>query len=248
MKLRINKIPLIISILLTLILLILLIEPMPQDINYHGFSDISALFSIPNGLNVLSNIPFLLVGVFGYCKASTISSENPLKTAYLIFYLGVLLVSIGSGYYHLSPNNSSLVWDRLPMTIAFMALFTFVIGEFIDKSIVNYMLWPFILLGLSSIAYWQYTESIGAGDLRFYILVQFVPLLAIPIIISLFEGVRGNKISYWQLIICYILAKLFELYDKEVHQLLGLISGHSLKHLFAAFGIYLFYRSHNIKS
>lgn len=38
------------------------------------------------------------------------------------FYIGVAAVAFGSGYYHLKPNDSRLVWDRLPVS-SFPAVF-----------------------------------------------------------------------------------------------------------------------------
>jgi hypothetical protein len=32
------------------------------------------------------------------------------------FYVGVAAVGIGSSYYHLKPDDASLVWDRLPVS------------------------------------------------------------------------------------------------------------------------------------
>ncbi len=41
-------------------------------------------------------------------------------------------MGVGSGYYHLSPSNATLVWDRIPMSIAIMALLSIVIGEYMS--------------------------------------------------------------------------------------------------------------------
>ena len=41
-----------------------LLDPIPQDLAYHNFADTRALFGLPNAYDVLSNIPFLLVGVY----------------------------------------------------------------------------------------------------------------------------------------------------------------------------------------
>jgi NADH:ubiquinone oxidoreductase subunit 6 (subunit J) len=32
------------------------------------------------------------------------------------FYVGVAAVAFGSSYYHLKPNDDTLVWDRLPVS------------------------------------------------------------------------------------------------------------------------------------
>jgi hypothetical protein len=44
------------------------------------------------------------------------------RKAWLLLFAGVSLVSLGSAYCHWNPNDQTLVWDRVPMTIGFMGL------------------------------------------------------------------------------------------------------------------------------
>ena len=234
------------SIVLVVIALIAFIgaflnEPIPQDINYHNFSDQKTIFNIPNFWNVVTNIPFFIVGFLGILKLKTnekISIVNHNKIAYYIFYFGTILVAFGSGFYHLYPKNQTLVWDRLPMTLAFMALFSIIITEYISIQRGKSLLIPLILAGILSVIYWDYTESIGKGNLTYYALVQFYPIIAIPIILISFPSLYNRGNSYWFLLLAYLLAKVCEHYDLEIYNLLGFISGHSIKHLVAAFGLY----------
>lgn len=206
--------------------------PIAQDVAYHQFSDQITLFGIPNFWNVVSNIPFLMVGVMGLLRLPSIVSAS--KTQYLLFFVGITLVAFGSGYYHLQPSNSTLVWDRLPMTIAFMALFSIVISEFINEALGRKLLLPFLTVGLLSIVYW-----LVFNDLKVYVLVQFYPIVAILISLIFFRSFYTLKWGYWLLVLAYIVAKLFEHFDAATHQLFGWLSGHTLKHISAAIGIYL---------
>ena len=92
------------------------LSSVPQDVGYHNFSDESRYLLIPNALNVLSNLPFIIVGLYG-CVTLLKQRENSIgivksnTLAYVVLYSGVALVGIGSGYYHLWPSNNSLVWD-----------------------------------------------------------------------------------------------------------------------------------------
>lgn len=222
-------------------------EPIAQDILYHQFSDTHSFFSIPNSLNVISNLPFLFVGALGLLqllKTNTLQIVSSNKPAYIAIFLGTALVAFGSGYYHLSPNNETLVWDRIPMTIAFMGLFSVIITEFISEKIGKIALFPLLILGLSSVIYWHFTELNGAGDLRFYVLIQFFPLLSIPIILLFFNPKYDNTPSYWWLLFTYILAKIFELLDSQTHEIIHIISGHSIKHICAAVGLYILLKSY----
>jgi hypothetical protein len=78
------------------------------------------------------------------------------------------------------------------------------------------------------------TESRGHGDLRFYALVQFLPMLLIPMILLLYRNKNGKAVYFWSILVCYLLAKIFEFYDEQIFKSLTVISGHSLKHLVVA--------------
>ena len=219
-----------------------MISPIAQDTSYHQFSDTSTFWGIPNALNILSNLPFLIVGYLGVVevlknKNLNIIYEN--KHAYITLFLGAALVSFGSAYYHLFPNNDTLVWDRLPMTIAFMGLVSIVTSEFISIKLGKIILLPLVLFGLASVVYWDITEMQGMGDLRPYIFVQFFPIIAIPIVLCLFTSAFNKTSHYWWLLFSYVLAKLFEHFDQYFHEILIVISGHSLKHIAAAIGLYI---------
>ncbi len=164
---------------------------------------------------------------------------DDVRISYLLFFMGVTLVAFGSSYYHLNPNNETLLWDRLPMTIAFMALFSLVVSEFISIKIGKNILFPLLVFGIISVLYWFWSELGGAGDLRLYVLVQFLPILIMPIIFIFFKSSFSLVIGYWLLMLFYLIAKVFEYFDLEVYELLGVISGHSLKHIISALGLYI---------
>jgi hypothetical protein len=227
--------------------------PIPQDADYHLFVDERVVWSIPNFWNVVTSIPFAIVGLLGLAKLSTPGKLKFLHentTAYILLFVGTLLVSFGSAYYHLEPNNQTLVWDRLPMSIAFMALFSIVISEFLSVRSGKALLLPLILTGMLSVAYWHFGESRGNGDLRFYAIVQFYPMIALFIMLFCFRSSYTHVQAYWWLLLAYIIAKLFEHFDAEVYHSLGFISGHSLKHLTAALGVFVllvFYQKRGVR-
>mgnify|MGYP001942486041 CR=1 FL=1 len=238
-----NKRGLILLLLLALVSIgaILQMDPIVQDENYHQFSDENTLFGIPNFWNVISNLPFILVGLLGYKKLKLGAHS---KWKYQLLFAGIALVGLGSGYYHWMPSSETLVWDRLPMTITFMTLFAIIISEFVSVEWGNKLTIPLIILGFGSILYWRYSPS---GDLRPYALVQFYPLLAIPIILTHFKSKFSNTSGYWYLLLAYVLAKFCEHFDQQIHDSLSLISGHSLKHIFAAAGLYCLFYAYRVR-
>ena len=162
-----------------------------------------------------------------------IAAEVPqLALPYVLICTGVILVGFGSAYYHWAPSNSTLLWDRLPMTVAFMAL----LGLLLEDRGVAGRRWLWILLaaGIGSVLYWSWTETQGRGDLRPYALVQFLPMLLIPLILALFRHghVRTSRVR--AALGLFIAAKLFEHFDSTVYMTVGVIGGHAIKHLIAA--------------
>jgi len=192
---------------------------------------------VNNFWNVASNLPFLVVGLWGlyYVHRYGESTCLPgLQPAYSVFFTGICLTAFGSGFYHLIPTNDSLVWDRLPMTIGFAGLFSIIIGEFISVRGGRRILIPLLVIGIASVVYWAITESRGAGDLRPYAVVQFLPMMLIPIILLTHKPSIGAARYYWLMMLFYILAKLFEHFDAATYAVGMLISGHTLKHVFAS--------------
>jgi hypothetical protein len=218
------------------------LSPIPQDPSYHGFADPRAYLGIPNFGDVASNAPFLLVGILGlvYLAKGRAGPANPLAPAFYVYFVGVALVAFGSAYYHSEPNNGTLFWDRLPMSIAFMALFSAFIADRIHERVGRLLLVPLVALGVASVVYWHLGEQAGAGDLRFYGVVQFFPMVAIPLICVLFRPRRLDGRFVAAMIGFYALAKVFEFFDQATFELLGqAVSGHSLKHLAAAVAAYM---------
>lgn len=225
--------------------LLLLHGPIPQDPGYHVFADIRTCAGIPNFGNVATNLAFLLIGAAGlwWCL------RNPgagAQRSWMVFFLGVALVFIGSAYYHWAPNNDTLVWDRLPMTIAFMGLSAALVGEHAGERLGRMLLRPAVAVGIASVFWWHYSD-----DLRIYIWVQAAPLIAIPFVLALFPGRYTHRHYLLYGVAFYALAKVAEYYDRETYALTSFfVSGHSLKHLLAAGGplfVYLMLRRRGVK-
>ncbi len=220
------------------------VPPVPQPAAFNAFADSRAWLGIPNALDVLSNLGFLAVSLVGMLAVWRASQSRGFETEadaapYALFFAAAGAIALGSAYYHSAPDNGRLVWDRLPMAVAFMAFLAAVVADRIDRQAAVPALIVFVLIGLASVAYWAWTESNGQGDLRFYGLVQFLPIASLPLICWLFPRPRYTKGRYlvWVFAL-YGIAKLLELADKGVFEATrGLVSGHTLKHLVAAAAI-----------
>jgi hypothetical protein len=207
------------------------VPPIPQSHAYHQFADQRTLFGIPNFWDVMSNLPFVLVGAAGM---RIVRGDR----AAFVFFFGVFLTGFGSAWYHWRPDDIGLFWDRLPMTIAFMAILSHAIGERIDARIGALMLWPLVVLGMASLLVW-----LRYDDLRLYGWVQFFPLVALPILFLMFPP-KFTGTGYWFAAAgLYGLAKVLEYADRAIYSAGHLLSGHTLKHLAAAGACYVLLRA-----
>lgn len=204
-------------------------------------ADQRPLFGIPNCFNVVSNLPFVFVGLLGLhtvfrgeAGGAKLFRDPWERWPYAVLFAGIALTTLGSAYYHLSPDNATLVWDRLPMTFGFMGLLTALLGERVGLRVGRLLLVPLLLLGVSSVAYWYWSEVHGKGDLRLYFLVQYGSLLIVLLLLLLYPA-RYPGTGYLVVGLCaYGAAKWLEAADQRIFALREVVSGHTLKHLAAA--------------
>ncbi|MEW8693186.1 MAG: ceramidase domain-containing protein [Candidatus Thiodiazotropha endolucinida] len=211
---------------------LLIIDPIPQDVAYHHFVDTGRFLGVPNFFDVISNLTFLLVGAVGiaFCLKN---HTGPGHSAWLVLFIGVSLVSFGSIYYHWSPSNETLVWDRIPMSVGFMGLLTALLIEYVHSRL-SCLLIPLVIVGIGSVLYGYFFE-----DLRLYVWVQFIPLLTLPFFMTLFSSRFTHQGLLFSALLLYALAKGAEAYDVAVFQMTGeVVSGHTVKHLLAAASCY----------
>jgi hypothetical protein len=224
------------ALTLAAIIVTLWLPPIPQDPAYHVFADDRIVLGIANFWNIASNIPFVIVGAFGLSRRGQIHPVT-LRPAYLALCLGTVCIGFASAYYHSTPTTPTLAWDRLPMSIAFMGLFALILHDRISAQFARRMLGPLLLAGMGSVAYWYATELHGHGDLRAYALIQFLPLLLIPLMLLLYTGKALDSRWLWATVASYILAKFAEHFDARLYQLTGGLGGHSLKHVLGAVAV-----------
>src|SRR5271156_3659257 len=182
-----------------------LLPPIPQDQSYHQFADQRAILGIPNFWNVVSNLPFLAVGAAGLWRFR----DDP---ATIVLFLGIFLTGIGSSYYHWDPNDRTLFWDRLPMTLAFAAILALVVKERVNARAGAILLWPALAIGFFMLLLWCWNH----GPLLFF-LVQFFPGLAV-LLLFLMCPPKYTGTYYWIIAAAlYALAKVFEFSDGAIY-------------------------------
>ena len=238
---------LIVPILLALAVLgiaqLFLFSRIAQPLWYHDFADQRSLLAIADFWNVVSNVPFLFVGGLGIWQVALEKTRSQLdsnqRRMYFVFFAAVAFTGVGSVYYHLSPNNERLLWDRLPIAVTFMALFAIVIEAYLSRRAGTLLFGPLVLLGAGTVFYWHLTESWGKGDVRPYLLTQIYPAVAIPLILWFCPARYTGTATLYCAMAWYAGAKFCEFLDKQVFSFGQIVSGHTLKHMGAAMSCYL---------
>ena len=227
---------LLIAIVVVSLLSLFFVEPLSQDLAYHSFADSRTIWGITNFFDVTSNLPFLFACVTGLSYTFT-HWNSQAAWSWLVLFLSIFLVAVGSSYYHLNPNNETLTWDRLPMALGFMALFVMVLSDYVSPELGNWLLAPMCLLGVFSVVYWHLTD-----DLRLYAWVQYVSMGILLIVIALYKPNTFQTKYLVYAFIFYTLSKITEYFDGVIFELSqDLLSGHTIKHLLAGVATYFFY-------
>jgi hypothetical protein len=223
-----TRLPLIITT--SIILLMLVHGPISQPLHYHDFADTRPLFGLPNALDVLSNLGFAFIGVWGLLRLWPSRRDTAIAagwSGYRLFLFALILTAAGSAFYHLRPENVRLIWDRIPIALACVGLLSGVLGETAMRDNERFI-GLLIAVALSSVAWWHVT-----GDLRPYLLIQALPLVLIPLWQYTYRAPEAERMAFGIAIALYVAAKAAELFDHEILAALGFISGHTIKHLLA---------------
>ena len=233
-----------------MLLVAALAPPIPQPLQYHQFADQRGLLGIPNFLNTVSSLAFLFVGFSGLkfllqadCRRTPRTpdvhafSDPRERRPYIAFFLAVGMTGIGSAYYHLAPDNDRLVWDRLPIALAITALLAATLSERVSPR-AGRLLPALMAAGAASVVYWHWTEQQGAGNLNFYIVVQFYSILVIAMLCIFFPSRYTCGGHILAVLVWYSVAKLAEIGDHQIFDVGEVVSGHTAKHLIAALAAY----------
>jgi hypothetical protein len=219
------------------------LPPIAQPPAYHDFADQRACWGLPNCLDTVSNALFILAGAIGLRvlyrnRGMRLFRDRGEAWPYRLFFLGAVLIGLGSSYYHLDPDNERLLWDRLAIMLTFMAWFAAIVSERVSLRAGLRLLPLFVAAGLGSAVWWAWSEAQGMGDLRFYLLMQLLPMLVIPLLMWRYPPHYSGDRTILAVIGLYLLALLFDLCDHPVFALTGgWVSGHTLKHVIAALAV-----------
>lgn len=214
------------------------------DVNVHGhahlhahghpFVDARTLWGMPNAMDVLSNLPLAIAGVCGWWGLRRGLLDADTRRPLQVFFIGLLLTAAGSTWYHWAPDPLGLALDRLGMAITFAGAIALAVAERVGPRPAVTTLG--LVLVMASISAWL---PLTHGNVLPWVVVQFggMALIVAMALRAPRPGALGVRLG--ALIAIYALAKLFEMGDEAVfHATGGTVSGHSLKHVTAAFAVW----------
>ena len=224
--------------LIILILLAIFLPSIGQNQNYHNFADQRVLFGVNNAFDTLSNLAFIMVGILGlvnFYNNQYIKISNSFSVILNLFFISIILTGLGSSFYHLSPNDFTLVFDRLAMSLVFASILAMLAYLKISPRFGLHTLAELLILAPLTVLIWKFN-----GNLTPYVVLQFGGIILV-ILTLLLTKTRMQGPCFTSLIILYGAAKLAEFYDEKIFNLSqNLISGHTLKHLIAALAVIIF--------
>lgn len=205
-----------------------------QPSNHHHFADTRTLIGIPYAMDVLSNLPFALWAVLGamalsraWCGALSLAQ----RICAALFFAGLLATTAASSFYHLQPDDTGLMIDRLGMTLAFAGLLGLAVAGSVSARAGLLTALTMLVLGPISIWVWATT-----GNVLPWAVAQFGGMLLVLALMALKPLPGALKLRLGAVLGFYALAKLFELADHQIFDLSGQwLSGHTLKHVLASF-------------
>lgn len=218
------------------------LPPLAQPLHYHDFADQRAFFGVPNFLNVVSNLAFLLVAASGLGvlrrAGGAVFVERAERLPYALFFLTLAATSLGSAYYHLAPDNARLFWDRLPMSVGFTTLLAAVIAERLSVRAGLVLLAPLVLAGAATVVYWRLSAAMGEENVLPYFALQAYAIVAVLLLIGLCPSRYSHGGHLLLAVALYGAALGAEWFDRQLFAFGQVVSAHTAKHLLAALAVY----------
>jgi len=228
---------LLLSLVVALAVLLQWLPPLAQPLEYHRFADGRGWLGVPNFLNVMSNMAFLLVAALVLRVLAGTAGTGAERLPYGVLFIALAATGIGSAYYHLAPDNHSLFWDRLPMSAAFAALVAAQVGERWSPRAGIWSLAVLVAAGVGTVLWWRYSAVIGRENILPYVGFQGGALLAVSILLLL-PARYSHGACLLAGIFLYAIALGAELFDHIIFSWGQGVSGHTVKHVLAALAVY----------
>lgn len=203
------------------------------DFDPYWFSCDGPWLGVPHGANVLTNLPFLVIGLWGLLRLRRTGGPGAADGNRVALWTSVAVLAFGSGAYHVYLTPLTLAADR----VCISAILAFSVAE------VLALVWPrcrraSVSLGLLAVTELSVLAWVLGASSVIYGLLQALGSFAMAWVAA--RAWRTGRLpgaalrSLFSFIALYALAKGAELLDEPVCRWTGLFGGHPLKHLLAA--------------
>jgi hypothetical protein len=202
---------------------------------FHVYADRRAWLGIPNAGDVLSNLPFVIAGIWGLVRAR--GAHGPALAVAL--FVAIVGVGLGSGAYHVHPSDGALVLDWAPIVLTLAFLAALVVGDRLDPRAGRATAIAFPAVALASVAVWYAGGGTGgtgatSGDMRWYVITQatLVAVVALGALAPAAPGAPARLGRGWILlgVAGFLAARGLHAADRALLDATG-VSGHSAKHV-----------------
>jgi hypothetical protein len=223
--------------LFVFIIMALFYGPISQPQEYHDFADDREILGVPNALDVMSNLAIIYPGVVGLAfihesRNRSQVSEDEISIQITLFS-GMILTFAGSVWFHLDPTDSTMLWDRLGMSVVIGSCISLLIHDMWDRNLAAKIHLPIIIASIVSVLWWPVFD-----DLRVYFIVKHHPFILFPIFLLCGRRIYDKVSGYYWGLSMFLLATIFEFADQQIFEITGIISGHTLKHIAAGIGLW----------
>jgi hypothetical protein len=206
-----------------------LLPALAQPQSYHAFADQRTLLGVPHAMNVLSNIPFFLIGASGLTWLISKRIDRSVALPYGLFFAGTLLTALGSAWYHAAPSDVTLVWDRLPIAVSFAGLVAATLADRAPERAALYTI-ALAAVGVATVLTWA-----ASGNLLPYFVMQGVFVAAALFATARMPSRYTHARWLYGAVALYAVALVCEQFDGPLHRwFAAALSGHTIKHLVAA--------------
>ena len=207
--------------------------PVPLDASAHEYADQRRWFGLPHAVNVLANLPLLLVGIWGWRTTRASAWPAAVRRPWQAFHLCVAGGSLIAAAYHVAPNNAGFVLSQIALSAAF-ALLTFgMLAERVNprfgSNAGQATVGVIVVASLGAVLFGA--GSGGSIDLRPFLLLQLLPVLLIPAGALGLPGAHTASSDWLLMLVAYAAAKAFDFADVQIFAATGWISGHALMHI-----------------
>jgi hypothetical protein len=215
-------------------------SPVIKGPGFHTYADARYWLGIPHVGDVLSNLPFVIVGIMGLVAAQTVTAVP--RHLVQLFFLAILGIGLGSGAYHVHPIDATLAFDWLPIVVALAWLTALVLADRVDARVGRIAAVVLPALAIGSVLWWWSGGGTTGGDMRWYAMLQLLFVATVPVVVVLYPKGALSRGDLLLGVGCFVAARALHANDRAILEATG-VSGHTLKHLAAGVAAYFVLRA-----